>query len=95
MLKAVDVNLDAGEMVLKLEKDSAPKRIEYSKLERLELARESVRKLLRTVEVKVIKLHVRGMENTVVIASDKVGDYDYVEQYLKKIAEKYEITVEQ
>ncbi|MBP3962764.1 hypothetical protein [Paenibacillus lignilyticus] len=95
MLKAVDVNLDAGEMVLRLEKDSTPKRIEYSKLERLELVREPVRKLLRTVHVKVIRVHVRGMENAVVIASDKVGDFDYVEQYLKKVAEKYEIAIEQ
>ncbi|MFC5648651.1 hypothetical protein ACFPYJ_05830 [Paenibacillus solisilvae] len=95
MLKAVFVNLDAGEMVLKLEKDSAPKKIEYSKFERLEMVKETVKRLLRTVEVKVIKVHVRGMEDPVVIASNKVGDYDYIEQYLMKIAEKYEIAVVQ
>ncbi|WP_308635722.1 hypothetical protein [Paenibacillus silvisoli] len=95
MLKAVDVNLDAGEMVLKLDKDSNPITIEYSKLERLEVAKESVRKLLRTVEVKVITVHVRGSEDAFVITSDKVGDYENIEQYLLKIAEKYEIDVVQ
>ncbi|SEP16119.1 hypothetical protein [Paenibacillus sp. OV219] len=94
MLKAVDVNLEAGEMVLKLEKDISPKKIEYSKLERLEVVKEPVRRLLRTVEVKVIKLHVRGWEETVFISSNKVGDYDYIEQYLMKIAEKYAIAVD-
>ncbi|RAP75690.1 hypothetical protein [Paenibacillus montanisoli] len=95
MLQAVDVNLDAGEMVLKLEKESAPKTIEYSKLERLEVGKEPVRKLLWTVEVKVIKVHVRGSEDAFVISSNKVGDYDNIEQHLLKIAEKYEIAVEQ
>lgn len=95
MAKAVDVNLDADEMVLKLEKESEPRIIEYSKLDRLEKVKEPVRKLFRTVEVEGIRVHVRGMEEPVFIASNKVGDYENIEDYLMKVAEKYDLAVEQ
>jgi len=95
MPKAVDVNLDATEMVLKLEKENSPRKIEYSKIDRLEKVKEPVRKLFRTVEVKGIKVSVKGMDEPIVITSDKLGDYDHVEQYLIKVAEKYDVAVEQ
>ncbi|MBW5445349.1 hypothetical protein GE107_04645 [Cohnella sp. CFH 77786] len=95
MPKAVDVNLDAEEMVLKLEKESSPRRIEYSKLDRLVKVKEPVKKLFRTIEVKGLQVHIKGMEEPVIISSDKVGDYDNIEEYLIKVAEKYEVAVEQ
>ncbi|TFE19881.1 hypothetical protein [Cohnella luojiensis] len=93
MLKAVDVNLDADEMVLKIEKENEPTHIKYSKLDRLVMVKEPVRKLLRTVEVKGIEVHVRGWEEPFVITSNKIGDFDRVEGYLLKVAEKYELEV--
>ncbi|MBB6637196.1 hypothetical protein [Cohnella thailandensis] len=94
MLRAVDVNLDATEMVLTLEKENSPRKIEYMKIDRLEKVKEPVRKLLRTVEVDGIKVTVRGMEEPIVITSDKLGDYDHVENYLlRTVAEKYDVAV--
>jgi hypothetical protein len=94
MLRAVDVNLDATEMVLTLEKENSPRKIEYMKIDRLEKVKEPVRKLLRTVEVDGIKVTVRGMEEPIVITSDKLGDYDHVENYLlHTVAEKYDVAV--
>ncbi|WP_133257500.1 hypothetical protein [Paenibacillus montanisoli] len=94
MPQAVDVNLDAEEMMLKLEKGTDAQTIEYYKLERLVRVKEKVRKLLRTVEVKAIEMHIRGVDDPIVIASNKVGDYDNIEQYLMKVAEKYDVAVE-
>jgi len=94
MRKAVDVNLDATEMVLKLEKEKSPRRIEYTKIDRLVKVKEPVRKLLRTIEVKGIRVSVKGMEEPIVITSDKLGDYENVEEYLIKVAEKYDVAVE-
>lgn len=93
MLKAVDVNLDADEMVLKIEKENEPTHIKYSKLDRLVMVKEPVRKLLRTVEVKGIEVHVRGLEEPFVITSNKISDFDRVEGYLLKVAEKYDLEV--
>lgn len=89
----VDVNLDADEMVVTLERDSAPRTIEYSKLDRLVRAKEEVRKLFKNVEVKSIHLHVRGMEEPIVIASNRVRDFERVEKYLLEVAEKRDIAV--
>lgn len=95
MLKAVDVNLDATEMVLTLEKEKSPRTIEYMKIDRLEKVTEPVRKLFRTVEVPGIKVSVRGMDEPIVITSDKLGDYRHVEDYLiETVAEKYDVAVE-
>jgi len=94
MPKAVDVNLDAAEMVLKLEKENAPRRIEYTRLDRLVKAKEPVRKLLRKVEADSIRVYVRGMEEPIVIDSVKVGDFGHVEEFLMKVAEKYDVAVE-
>jgi hypothetical protein len=94
MPKAVDVNLDAREMVFEVAKESARHTIEYSKLDRLVMVKEPVRKLFRTVEVKGIEVHVRGMEEPFVITSNEVGDYDQIEGYLLKVAEKYDVAVE-
>ncbi|THF75749.1 hypothetical protein [Cohnella fermenti] len=94
MLRAMDVNLDATEMVLTLEQENTPITIEYMKLDRLEKVKESVRKLLRTVEVDGIKMIVRGIEEPIVITSDRLGDYEHVENYLlNTVAEKYEVAV--
>ncbi|RED55551.1 hypothetical protein [Cohnella lupini] len=93
MLKAVDVNLDADEMVLKIEKETEPTHIGYNKLDRLVMVKEPVRKLLRTIEVKGIEVHARGLEEPIVIISSKVGDFDRVEDYLLKVAEKYDVEV--
>jgi len=93
MLKAVDVNLDADEMVLKVEKENEPTHIAYNRLDRLVMVYEPVRKLLRTVDVKGIQVHVHGTEGPFVITSDKVGDYDRVEEYLLQVAEKYDVEV--
>ena len=94
MPKAVDVNLDATEMVLQLEKEKEPVTIEYTKLDRLEKVKEPVRKLLRTIEVKGIRVSVKGMDEPIVITADKLGDYDNIEDYLIKVAEKYDVAVE-
>jgi len=94
MPKAVDINLDVTEMVLKLEKEKSPRTIEYSKIDRLEKVTESVKKWLRTVEVRGIKVTVKGMDEPIVITSDKLGDYDRIEEHLFKVAEKYDVTVE-
>jgi hypothetical protein len=91
---AVDVNLDAREMVLKVSKESDHQTIEYSKLDRIVMVKEPVRKLFRTVEVKGIEVHVRGMEEPFVITSNEVGDYDHIEGYLLKVAEKYDVSIE-
>jgi hypothetical protein len=91
---AVDVNLDAREMVLKVAKESDHQTIEYSKLNRLVMVKEPVKKLFRTIEVKGIEVHVRGMEEPFVITSNEVGDYDRIEGYLLKVAEKYDVAVE-
>jgi hypothetical protein len=91
---AVDVNLDAREMVLKVAKESDHQTIEYSKLNRLVMVKEPVKKLFRTIEVKGIEVHVRGMEEPFVITSNEVGDYDHIEEYLLKVAEKYDVAVE-
>ncbi|XID90206.1 hypothetical protein ACF3MZ_16780 [Paenibacillaceae bacterium WGS1546] len=93
MLKAVDVNLDTNEMVLKVEKEKEPTRIGYYKLDRLVMVKGSVRKLFRKVEVKGIQVHVNGPEGPFVITSDQVGDYDLVENHLLKLAEKYDVQV--
>ncbi|MCD9025022.1 hypothetical protein [Cohnella silvisoli] len=93
MLKAVDVNLDADEMVLKIEKENEPTHIKYDKLDRLVMVKEPVRKLLRTVEMKGIVVHVRGLEEPFVITSNKIGDFDRVEGYLLKVAEKFDLEV--
>lgn len=96
MLKAVDVNLDATEMVLTLEKEKSPRTIEYMKIDRLEKIKEPVRKLFRTIEVEGIKVSVKGMEEPIVITSDKLGDYPHVEEYLlRTVAEKYDVAVTQ
>ncbi|MBB6669381.1 hypothetical protein [Cohnella nanjingensis] len=96
MPRAVDVNLDATEMMLTLEKEKSPRKIEYMKIDRLEKVKEPVRKLLRTVEVEGIKVSVRGMEEPIVITSDKLGDYENIENYLlNTVAEKYDVVVEQ
>ncbi|MCC3373653.1 hypothetical protein [Cohnella sp. REN36] len=96
MQRAVDVNLDATEMVLMLEKEKSPRKIEYMKIDRLEKVKEPVRKLLRTVEVEGIKVSVRGMEEPIVISSDKLGDFENIENYLfHTVAEKYDVVVEQ
>lgn len=93
MLKAVDVNLDTDEMVLKLEKQDEQTRVNYNKLDRLVIGKQPVRKLLRTVEVKVIEVHVRGSEGPYTIGSNHVRDFDHVEAYLRRMAEKYDIEV--
>lgn len=94
MLKAVDVNLDANEMVIQLEKENEPTHIEYNKLDRLVMVKEApVRKLLRKVDVKGIEVHARGLEEPFVITSNNVGDFDRVEDYLLKVAEKYDVEV--
>ena len=93
MLKAVDVNLDTEEMVLKLEKQDGRTRVSYNKLNRLIMEKQQVKKLLRTVEVKVIEVHLRGSEGPYRIASHDVKDFDRVEDYLRKVAEKYDIEV--
>ncbi|WP_027092776.1 hypothetical protein [Cohnella thermotolerans] len=96
MLKAADVNLDATEMVLTLEKEKSPRTIEYMKIDRLEKVTEPVRKLFRTVEVQAIRISVLGMEEPIVITSDKLGDFQHVENYLiHTVAEKYDIAVRQ
>jgi len=96
MLRAVDVNLDATEMVLTLEKETSPRTIEYMKIDRLERIKETVRKLFRTVEVEGIKVSVLGLEEPIVITSDKLGDYRNVEDYLiHTVAEKYDVAVTQ
>jgi hypothetical protein len=94
MPKAEDVNLDAREMVLKVANESDRQTIEYSRLDRLVMVNESVRKLFRTVEVKGIEVHVRGMDEPFLITSNEVGDFDHIEGYLLKVAEKYDVTVE-
>lgn len=96
MIRAVDVNLDATEMVLTLEKEKSPRTIEYMKIDRLEKVRETVRKLFRTVEVEGIRVSVKGIEEPIVITSDKLGDYQNVEDYLlHTVAEKYDVAVMQ
>lgn len=94
MPKVVDINLDAGEMVLTLEKEKAPRRIEYSRLDRMVKEASTFKKLLWTVHVKSIELHIRGIDDPVVIASNNVGDYENVESRLLKVAEKYGVSVE-
>jgi hypothetical protein len=94
MPKAEDVNLDAREMVLKVAKESDRQTIEYSRLDRLVMVNESVRKLFRTVEVKGIEVHVRVMDEPFLITSNEVGDFDHIEEYLLKVAEKYDVAVE-
>lgn len=93
MLKAVDVNLDADEMVLKLDKPKEDRNIQYHKLDRLIIGKQPVRKLLRTVEVKVIEVHLRGEEGPYAIVGSRIKDIDRVEDYLRRVAEKYEIEV--
>ncbi|CAM3671091.1 hypothetical protein COLU111180_02115 [Cohnella lubricantis] len=96
MLRAVDVNLDATEMVLTLEKEQSPRTIEYIKIDRLEKITEQVKKLFRTVEVQGVKVSVKGMDEPIVISSDKLGDYQRIEDYLlHTVAEKYDVAVEQ
>jgi hypothetical protein len=81
-------------MVLMVAKESDFQTIEYFKLNRLVMVNEPVRKLFRTIEVKGIELHVKGMEEPFVITSNEVGDYDHIEEYLLKITEKYDVAVE-
>lgn len=94
MPRALDVNLDAGEMILKMDKRGDEETVEYSKLDRLVLASEQQRKLFRTGEVKKIEVHVRGMPEPYVIDSSNVGDYEHVEGYLLQVARKYDVAVE-
>jgi len=93
MLKAVDVNLDADEMVLKLDKPKEERNIQYHKLDRLVIGKQPVRKLLRTVEVKVIEVHLRGEDGPYAIVGSHIKDFDRVEDYLRRVAQKYEIEV--
>lgn len=93
MQQAVDVNLDADEMVLKLEKQDGETSISYNKLNRLVVGKQPVRKLLRTVEVKAIEVHLYGEEGPYTIVSNRIRDFDQIEDYLYKVAEKYEIEV--
>lgn len=93
MLKAVEVNLDVNEMVLKLDNVSDPTHIGYNKLDRLVRVREPVRKLLRTIEVKGIEVYARGLEEPIVITSNNVGDFDRVEGYLLQVAKKYDVEI--
>jgi len=93
MQKAVDVNLDADEMVLKLDKQDEEINIQYHKLDRLIIGKQPVRKLLRTVEVKIIEVHLRGDEGPYTIVGSHIKDMDRVEDYLLQVAEKYEIEV--
>ncbi len=93
MLKAVEVNLDMDEMIIRLEKASESTPIEYTKLNKLVLAKEPVRKMLWVVDVRTIEVYSREMEEPFMIASDKVRDFDKVEDYLLKIADKYDVEV--
>lgn len=95
MPKVVNINLDAGEMVLTLEKEKTPRTIAYSSLDRLVKEEASVKKLLWTVQVKSIEMHIKGMDEPAVIASNQVGDYENVENRLMKVAEKYGIAIEE
>ncbi|AZN38985.1 hypothetical protein [Paenibacillus albus] len=94
MPKVVDINLDAGEMVLTLEKEKAPWRIAYSRLDRMVKEKASVRKLLWTVHVKSIEMHFKGMDDPIVITSKSVEDYENVENRLMKVAEEYGVAIE-
>ncbi|MBM7567495.1 hypothetical protein [Paenibacillus sacheonensis] len=95
MPKVVDINLDAGEMVLRLEKENMPRTIAYSRLDRMVKEQATVRKLLWTVQVKRIEMHVKGMDVPIVVASNNVGDYENVENRLMKVAEEYGISIEE
>jgi len=92
VLKADDVNLDVGEMIMTVGKE--PETIEYNKLEKLVMSVEPVKKLFSTKEVKKIEVHVRGKDETYCIASDKVADYNNIEEYLLQMAKKYQIEVD-
>ncbi|REE83862.1 hypothetical protein A8990_11641 [Paenibacillus taihuensis] len=94
MPRVVDINLDAEDMVLTIEREKTPKRIGYSSLNRVVKGKLSVRKLLRTIDVKSIELHVKGMDVPIVIASNNVKDYENVENHLLKVAERYNVSIE-
>ncbi|QHW32094.1 hypothetical protein GZH47_15585 [Paenibacillus rhizovicinus] len=95
MPKVVDINLDAGEMVLTLEKEKMPRTIAYSRLDRMVKENVSVKKFLRTVQVRSIEMHFKGMDDPIVVASNNVGDYENVENRLLKVAEEYGISIEE
>ncbi|HEY0826784.1 MAG TPA: hypothetical protein VGE40_01695 [Bacilli bacterium] len=94
MPDAVDVNLDIGEMVLKIDHSVVDQKIEYTKIDRLAFFKEPVKKLFRVVIIRTIEVHVKGKEEPYMISSAKISDFDQVEYYLRQMAEKYKISID-
>jgi hypothetical protein len=94
MSNVVDVNLDKDEIELKIENPAGIQKIQYGKIVRLKFSQQLMRKWFRMQSIRTIEIHVRGREIPFIISSERVKAFDQMEPYLRQMAEKHNVSIE-
>lgn len=98
LLRVVDINFDMMEMVVKVTggKQIQTQRMEYDKLQRFRIGRQQVKQWFRTKEVKTIEMYFRDRSEPLVIrSSDMKKSFDHIEEYIRTLAAKHELPIEE
>jgi len=94
MSNVVDMNLDKDEIELVLEHSTGVQKIQYGKIALLKFSQCSVKKWFRVKQFRVIEVHVKGKDIPFIISSERVKALEQMENYLRQMAEKHNVTIE-
>jgi hypothetical protein len=94
MSNVMDVNLDKDEIELRIGNPAMIQKIQYDKIVRLKFSEQLVKKWFRMQSFRTIEMHVRGREIPFIISSERVKAFDKMEPYLRQMAEKHNVSIE-
>ncbi|WP_409346979.1 hypothetical protein [Paenibacillus sp. MBLB4367] len=97
MMQVVDINVDRTELILTVDngKRVASQTVAFDKVLSIRFSKETVKKWFSTKVVRRIELYTKDKEEPYSIGSDKVKSFDAIEEYIRQLAEKHQIPLEQ